>query len=62
MKRKIKLFKSFQEAEKADIEFYKSLSPQERLDILLELVAQGQTDETAKGFKRVLRVIKLGES
>jgi hypothetical protein len=51
---------SFQEAEKSDLHFYRSLSGQKRLEILLELIQQ---DNKARGildeFKRVYRIVKL---
>ena len=61
MEKVIKVFKTHEDAEKADREFYKSLSCQERLDILLTLIARYQRalpDETGTGLKRVYRVIK----
>ena len=62
MEKTLRVFRSHQESEKADKEYYRSLTPQQRLDILLEIIAQGQGDETAKGFERVYRVVKLHES
>jgi hypothetical protein len=56
-----RVFKSFAEAEKADKEFYKSLSGTQRLEILLTLIDQKQSDhpnEARSGLKRVYRVIK----
>lgn len=57
----LQVFSSFQEAEKADHEFYAAASPQERLNILLELIARHResTGEAAKGFERVYRVTEL---
>ena len=64
MKTVVHKFDSFKEAEEADLRFYRSLSGQQRLNLLLELIQQGnpKTDETAKGFKRVYRIVKLSES
>jgi hypothetical protein len=56
-----RVFKSIAEAEKADKEFYKSLSGTQRLEILLTLIDQKQPDkptEAGSGLKRVYRVIK----
>jgi hypothetical protein len=48
-------FRNFAEAEKADRDFYRKLSGQERLNILLEM-----TKEATKGpIERVIRIIKL---
>ena len=61
MKKVIRVFKSFQEAEKADREFYQSLTPSERLDILLALIGRNQQDkpdEAGTGLERVYRVTK----
>jgi hypothetical protein len=48
-------FRDFAEAEKADREFYRKLSGQERLDILLQLTKH----EPERRLERVYRVIKL---
>jgi len=56
-----RVFRSFAEADKADREFYKSLSPSQRLDILLTLITQNKSnkpDEAGTGLKRVYRVTK----
>jgi hypothetical protein len=61
MKKVIRVFHSHAAAEKSDREFYKSLSGQERLEILLTLIARNQkavSDENGTGLKRVYRVIK----
>jgi hypothetical protein len=56
-----RVFKSIAEAEKADKEFYKSLSGTQRLEILLTLIDQKQPDnpnEARSRLKRVYRVTK----
>jgi len=61
MKKIKRVFKSFDEAEKANREFHKSLSGTERLDIQLTLISQNKSnkhDEAGPGPKRVYRVIK----
>lgn len=60
MERTIKVFKSFAEAEKADKEYYRSLSPTRRIEILLILRSQLSPfpNESTEGFKRVCRVTK----
>ena len=60
MEKRVAKFRTFEETEKADCDFYRSLSPQERLDILLELVERGNRG-APEGFERVYRVRKLGD-
>lgn len=57
----VRVFSSFREAEEAERTFYTSLSPQERLDVLLELVARHSESmgEDAKRLERVYRVVEL---
>ena len=58
MDKTVRKFKTFEEADQAEREYYRSLSPEERLRILLELVQQAN-DDTSKGFERVYRIVKL---
>jgi len=51
----LRKFNSLQEADRADHDFYKKLSPQERLNILLKL----SEHEPERRLERVYRVIKL---
>jgi hypothetical protein len=55
-----KVFSSFEEAEAADREYERSLSPAERMQILLTLREHFSPydDELTKGFKRVCRIIE----
>ena len=55
-------FCSHEDAEEADMKYYRSLTPQQRLEILFELVASVQSNETEQGFTRVYRITKLHES
>ncbi len=57
----VRKFKNHAEAEKADLEYYRSLTPEERLDILLDLIERG-SDGASEGFKRVYRITKLERS
>lgn len=59
MKKQVRVFRSHQEADAADHAYYQSLTPEERLNILLELVGQGG-HASSKGFRRVYSVVKLG--
>jgi len=64
MQRDVSVFASFREAEEADRQFYASLTPQQRLDILLDLMAahRESLDEAPQRFERVYRVVELSES
>jgi hypothetical protein len=60
MERAVQVFKSFEEAEKADESYYRSLSPRERIELLLTLREQFSpySDELTKGFERICRVVE----
>ena len=55
MERTVMRFTSFAEAEKADRDFYKKLSGNERLQILIDL----STHAPEQGLERVYRITKL---
>lgn len=57
-------FFSLEEADEAEHDYYRKLSPDVRVDILLELVAQywAGTDGTSERFERVFRLAPLEES
>ncbi len=59
MEKIVRVFHGFPSSEEADRQYYLSLSPEQRLDLLLELVQQGQPDETEQGFERVYRITQL---
>ena len=61
--RKVQIFKSFAEAEAADKKYYQSLTPAQRIDILLRLREQYRPygDELSEKFVRVCRIRKLTE-
>lgn len=55
-------FKSFEESDEADLEYYQSLTPQQRLEILYELNRRWPTNEDAaprRRLERVYRKVKL---
>jgi hypothetical protein len=56
-----KKFTSAEEAEAADDEFYRSLTPLQRMEIFFELLSQirDYEDEAAAGFPCVSRVTQL---
>jgi hypothetical protein len=61
MERIVGLFGSFEDADAADDQFYAGLPPDERLDMLLELVERHRSTlgEAASRFERVHRIIEL---
>ena len=63
MERVFQRFKRFQAAERADAAYYRSLSPEQRLEILFSLVDQGdEQNENQQGFERVYRIVELAQS
>jgi hypothetical protein len=54
-------FRTYQEAEEATREYYRRLSPAERLEILFQLRAFAfkEDDATSQGMARVYRVAQL---
>lgn len=64
VERVVQLSGSFEDAEVADDQFYADLTPEERLDILLELVERHRSflGETAGRFERVHRIVELSRS
>jgi hypothetical protein len=59
----VRMYDSFAAAEAAELEYYRSLSPQQRMDILLDLVARYREslDEAEQRFARVHRVVGFGK-
>lgn len=59
--RELQVFTSFEAADRADDDYYASLSPDERLDVLLTLIAayREATGEAATRLERVYRVTEL---
>lgn len=55
------MFRSFDDADQADDEFYAELTPNERLDILLELVERHRSalGKAASRLERVHRIVEL---
>jgi hypothetical protein len=60
MKRTIRVFKSFAEAENANKEYYRTFTPAPRIEMLLILRDQYRPypNDVTEGFKRGYRVIK----
>ncbi|PYS42877.1 MAG: hypothetical protein DMG14_02580 [Acidobacteria bacterium] len=59
----IRRFDSLAEADEADHQYYASLTPEERLDILLELIDAYRSSygEAAERFERVYRIDELSQ-
>lgn len=59
MERTVRVFRSFEDAEQADIEGLSRMSPQERLDRALALIARHREAQgaTGQGLARVARVV-----
>lgn len=59
--RELQIFTSFDAADRADVEYYHSLTPQERMAILLELVQRYRESfgEAGQRLERVHRVVEL---
>jgi len=64
VQREVRVFSSFDDAERADVEYYASLTPDERVAILLEIIANHReaTGETSERLERVYRVTELSRS
>ncbi len=60
----IRRFETLSEADSAEAEYYAALTPEERLNILLELIAMTRSDqdEDSQRFERVYRVVELSRS
>ena len=60
MDRTAKIFHSFEEAEKAETEYWKTLSGDKKLEVLEELRSKywALTHERKPGFQRVYRIIE----
>lgn len=57
----VRKFATFAEAEEADRAYYRSLTPNERLSIMIDLIYPEGSDAASAGFERVYRIVKLGE-
>jgi hypothetical protein len=61
MEKVVKVVKSFEESDRADRAYYRSLTPHQRLEILWELNSRWprSRDEAAERLERVYRIIKF---
>ena len=58
MEKVVRKFESWEAADEADLEYYAQLSGNEKLQILLEIIAAAHPEETR--MERVVRVYPLG--
>ena len=56
----VRVFNSHAEAEAANLEFYRRLTPEQRLRILFQIIAdhEGGTDASQRRLQRVCRIVK----
>lgn len=54
-------FATFEEADAADRAYYRSLTPAERIEIMLDLIYPEGGDEASARLERVYRIVKFGE-
>jgi hypothetical protein len=62
--RTARVFSSFEAAAQADIEYYAALTPEECLDIQLDIIAayRESMGEAAQRFERVCRITELSRN
>lgn len=63
MDKVVQQFASFDEADLAEHEAYAAMTPQQRLDVLLDLIAgyREALGEAASRFERVHRIVELSQ-
>jgi hypothetical protein len=61
MERVVQKFATFEEAEAADRDYYRALTPAQRISIMLDLIYPEGNDAATTRFERVYRIVKLGE-
>ena len=61
MERRAAKFSSHEEAAHADAQYYRSLTPQQRLEVLMKIIEQAHPDlhDPAKRLQRVYRIVKF---
>jgi hypothetical protein len=62
MEKTVCIFKSFEEAEAAEVYSRAQTSPQERVEIFFAIQERAVPDASKQGFARVCRVLKLEQS
>jgi hypothetical protein len=64
MDKVVTILRSFEQADRADKEYYRSLTPEQRLDILCDLNKRllfNGDDENFNRLERVYRIVKLSQ-
>jgi hypothetical protein len=54
-------FATFEEAEAADRAYYRSLTPAERIALMIDIIYPEGSNADSSRFERVYRIVKLGE-
>lgn len=62
VEKKVRIFSSFEEADDADARDYMAMSPEQRIQIVIELRDRLHPDAAKQGLARVCRVIKREQS
>ena len=62
MEKVLRIFDSFEEADAADVDADLRLSPEQRVDMLIELQERMYPDAAQQGFARVYRITQLERS
>lgn len=62
MEKTVRIFGSLEEADQSDASWYMTISPEERLKILIELRDRHHPDAAEQGLARVSRIIQLEQS
>jgi hypothetical protein len=64
MERVAQVFRNHEDADRATREYYRSLTPAQRLKILLEIIARPRESnhDSEQGLARVYRIVKLPQS
>ena len=62
MKKVVRIFHSFEEADAADALSRNEMSPQERIEIFFAIRERAHPDATQQGLARVCRVLELERS
>lgn len=62
VEKKVRIFSSFREADDADARDYMAMTPEERIQIVIQLRDLRHPDAAKQGLARVCRVIKREQS
>ncbi len=64
MELRVAKFRTFEEAEEANLAYYRSLTPEQRLEILFQLRAMvvKESDDSSQRMARVYRITQLQRS